>query len=75
MTKEELLERINDIRDGIEELADDAESIDVEEIAVDVAFQKQGWWFRCSEWGDLPVWRNRIERQVVQTGYQSNESD
>lgn len=34
MTKEELLERINDIRDGLEELADDAESIDVEEKIV-----------------------------------------
>lgn len=31
MTREELLERINDIRDELEELADDAESIDVEE--------------------------------------------
>lgn len=34
MTKEELLGRINDIRDGLEELADDAESIDVEEKIV-----------------------------------------
>lgn len=31
MTREELLERINDIRDELEELADDAESIDAEE--------------------------------------------
>lgn len=34
MTREELLERINDIRDELEELADDAESIDVEEKIV-----------------------------------------
>ena len=30
MTREELLERIGDIRDELEELADDAESIDAE---------------------------------------------
>ena len=40
MTKEELLERINDIRDELEELADDAESIDVEEkIVRNIAFK------------------------------------